>query len=76
MTSVRSFSEILMTEKGLSEDERDRFVSIIHDESRRLTRLLDELLDISRWKREPRPSTWGRSMPARRSMRRLPPSTA
>ncbi|MCW2306122.1 sensor histidine kinase [Rhodobium gokarnense] len=48
MTSVRSFSEILMTEKSLSEDERDRFVSIIHDESRRLTRLLDELLDISR----------------------------
>ena len=48
MTSVRSFSEILITEKDLSDDERNRFVSIINDESRRLTLLLDDLLDISR----------------------------
>jgi len=48
MTSIRSFSEILMTEQGLTEDEQTRFVTIINEESRRLTRLLDELLDISR----------------------------
>jgi Na+/proline symporter/nitrogen-specific signal transduction histidine kinase len=48
MTSIRSFSEILMEEGKVSGDERRRFVSIIHDESLRLTRLLDEILDISR----------------------------
>ncbi|MCP5152625.1 MAG: sodium:solute symporter [Ectothiorhodospiraceae bacterium] len=48
MTSIRSFSEILLGENGVSEQERHRFVAIIHDESLRLTRLLDEILDISR----------------------------
>ena len=48
MTSIRSFSEILVDEAGLSDDEQKRFVTIIHDESIRLTRLLDELLDINR----------------------------
>ena len=48
MTSVRSMSEILKEETDISEEERDRFVSIIHNESVRLTRLLDELLDINR----------------------------
>ncbi len=48
MTSVRSMSEILMEESDISPAERERFVSIIHDESVRLTRLLDELLDINR----------------------------
>jgi Na+/proline symporter/nitrogen-specific signal transduction histidine kinase len=48
MTSIRSFSEILMTEKDISEVDRARFVAIIQDESLRLTRLLDEILDINR----------------------------
>ncbi|MCY4284935.1 MAG: sensor histidine kinase [Thiotrichales bacterium] len=48
MTSIRSFSEILMDEEGVPDQERRRFVSIINEESQRLTRLLDELLDISR----------------------------
>ena len=48
MTSIRSFSEILMDDTGVSDAQRRRFVSIINDESRRLTRLLDELLDIGR----------------------------
>ena len=48
MTSIRSFSEILMDEEGVTDAERRRFVSIINEESQRLTRLLDELLDISR----------------------------
>ena len=48
MTSIRSFSEILMDDAGVSDAQRRRFVSIINDESRRLTRLLDELLDIGR----------------------------
>jgi len=48
MTSIRSFSEILMGTPGITEEERQKFVSIIQEESVRLTRLLDEILDISR----------------------------
>ena len=48
MTSVRSMAEILKEETEISPEERARFVSIIHNESVRLTRLLDELLDINR----------------------------
>ena len=48
MTSIRSFSEILLSPETVTEAERQRFVSIIHEESQRLTRLLDEILDMSR----------------------------
>ncbi|MEM1044959.1 MAG: sensor histidine kinase [Pseudomonadota bacterium] len=48
MTSIRSFTEILQDDDATTVEERARFVSIIHDESLRLTRLLDEILDISR----------------------------
>ncbi len=47
MTSVRSFSEILLDETT-APDDRTRFLQIINEESQRLTRLLDEILDISR----------------------------
>lgn len=47
MTSVRSFAEILIENKDTSPETSSRFLSIIHDESIRLTRLLDEILDIS-----------------------------
>lgn len=46
MTSVRAFSEILMT-PDLSDAERAKFAGIIHAEAGRLTRLLDDLLDLS-----------------------------
>ena len=46
MTSIRSFSEILM-EGGLDPAERARFAGVIHAEAIRLTRLLDDLLDLS-----------------------------
>ncbi len=46
MTSIRAFSEILRAD-GLSEDERARYAGIILEESERLTRLLDDLLDLS-----------------------------
>jgi len=48
MTSIRSFSEILLGDEPVNDEERQRFMAIIHDESLRLTRLLDEILDISR----------------------------
>jgi Na+/proline symporter/nitrogen-specific signal transduction histidine kinase len=48
MTSIRAFSEILRSGAGeLAPAELERYASIIHDESRRLTRLLDDLLDLS-----------------------------
>ncbi|MFN3954659.1 MAG: ATP-binding protein [Pararhodobacter sp.] len=47
MTSIRAFSEILMDEDGVGRDERIKYAGIIHDESIRLTRLLDDLLDLS-----------------------------
>ncbi|MFY0679494.1 MAG: sodium:solute symporter [Thalassovita sp.] len=47
MTSIRSFSEILRDAEGLSEGELIKYASIIHQEAIRLTRLLDDLLDLS-----------------------------
>ena len=47
MTSIRSFSEILMDKAEVTDDERQRCSTIIHDETLRLTRLLDDLLDLS-----------------------------
>ena len=46
MTSIRSFSEFLI-DGGMSQAERTRYSQIILDESIRLTRLLDDLLDLS-----------------------------
>ncbi len=46
MTSIRSFSEIL-GDSETSAEERERYAGIIHDEALRLTRLLDDLLDLS-----------------------------
>jgi len=47
MTSIRSFSEILKAGDRLDKEELRRFSTIIHDESIRLTKLLDEILDLS-----------------------------
>ncbi len=47
MTSIRAFSEIMMDTDAMSPEERTHFAQIIHDESIRLTRLLDDLLDLS-----------------------------
>jgi signal transduction histidine kinase len=47
MTSIRSFSEILLDEQKLTADERQRFVRTIHQESLRLTKLLDDILGLS-----------------------------
>ncbi len=46
MTSIRAFSEILMS-GPMTEEEQTKFSKIIHDEAIRLTRLLDDLLDLS-----------------------------
>ncbi len=45
MTSIRSFSDILR-DGEVDDAARKRFAGIIHEESNRLTRLLDDLLDL------------------------------
>ncbi|MCJ7874648.1 ATP-binding protein [Phaeobacter sp. J2-8] len=47
MTSIRAFSEILRDTRDVSTEEKRKYSSIIHDKSVRLTRLLDDLLDLS-----------------------------
>ena len=47
MTSIRSFSEILLDADDLRAEQSRRFLHIIHDESIRMTRLLDGILDLS-----------------------------
>lgn len=47
MTAIRSFAEILKSGETLEESKVQKFSSIIHNESQRLTRLLDEILDLS-----------------------------
>ena len=46
MTSIRSFSEILRDGETPAAEQK-RYAGIIHDETLRLTRLLDDLLDLS-----------------------------
>ncbi|MZR12763.1 sodium:solute symporter [Maritimibacter sp. DP07] len=46
MTSIRAFSEILK-EGGMEDADTRKYSSIIQDEAIRLTRLLDDLLDLS-----------------------------
>ena len=48
LTSIRSFSEILADNPEIDRGQRDKFLSIITSESRRLTRLIDEILDLAR----------------------------
>ena len=47
MTSIRAFSEILRDTHDLKKEEMRRYASVIHDEALRLTRLLNDLLDLS-----------------------------
>ncbi len=46
MTSIRAFSEILM-DPELPAEMQEKYATVIHDETIRLTRLLDDLLDLS-----------------------------
>lgn len=48
MTSIRSFAEILVDNERVESSQGRHFLGIIQRESQRLTRLLDEILDLSR----------------------------
>jgi len=52
MTSIRSFSEFLNDQPDLDPERARRFIGIIFRESERLTRLLDEILDLGRMERD------------------------
>jgi Na+/proline symporter/nitrogen-specific signal transduction histidine kinase len=48
MTSIRSFSAILTSSPELDNDQARHFAGIIQHESERLTRLLDQILELNR----------------------------
>jgi Na+/proline symporter/nitrogen-specific signal transduction histidine kinase len=48
LTSIRAFSEILRDNPGLDAAERDRFLGIVIHESERLTRLINQVLDLAK----------------------------
>ena len=48
LTSIRSFSEILLDTPDLEPEERANFLQIIVRESERLTRLINDFLDLSK----------------------------
>ena len=48
LTSIRSFSEILLRYDVDDAEKRQKFVSIIHNEAERLTRMINDLLDLSK----------------------------
>jgi len=56
LTSIRSFSEILFDNPALETAERRRFLTIIVKESERLTRLINQILDLA--KMEARRMEW------------------
>jgi signal transduction histidine kinase len=48
LTSIRSFSEILRDNPDLNPDERQEFITIIVQESERLSRLINDILDLAK----------------------------
>ncbi len=48
LTSIRSFSEILHDHPDLDDGQRQQFLGIVIKESERLTRLINELLDLAK----------------------------
>ena len=48
LTSIRAFSEILHDNPELELEKRERFLEIILSENQRLTRLIEQVLDVAR----------------------------
>ncbi|RMD60966.1 MAG: histidine kinase, partial [Alphaproteobacteria bacterium] len=48
LTSIRSFSEILVDNPDLDQAQRERFLKIVVKETERLTRLINEILDLAK----------------------------
>ncbi|SHF15754.1 Na+/proline symporter [Modicisalibacter ilicicola DSM 19980] len=48
LTSIRAFAEILRDSHGLPEEKRRHFLDVVVHESQRLSRLIEEILDLAR----------------------------
>jgi Na+/proline symporter/nitrogen-specific signal transduction histidine kinase len=48
LTSIRAFAEILRDSPGLTEEKRSHFLEVVVRESERLSRLIEEVLDLAR----------------------------
>ncbi len=48
LTSIRAFTQILLDDPEIEIDQRTRFLGIITKESERLTRLINQVLDVSK----------------------------
>jgi len=48
LTSIRAFSEILSETPDITENDSSRFLQVIRKESERLTRLIDQILDLAK----------------------------
>ena len=48
LTSIRAFSEILSETPDIDEEESERFLLVIRKESERLSRLIDQILDLAK----------------------------
>ncbi|MEH6824099.1 MAG: sensor histidine kinase [Motiliproteus sp.] len=48
LTSIRAFSEILLSEPDLACAQRQEFLQIVVDETQRLTRLINDVLDLAK----------------------------
>ena len=49
LTSIRGFAETLMGDAGEDPATRQRFLGIIESEGQRLSRMVEDLLELSRW---------------------------
>jgi len=48
LTSIKGFTEILLSYQDVDQKTQKEFISIIHEESERLTRLINDILDLSK----------------------------
>ncbi|MBN8440189.1 MAG: histidine kinase [Thauera sp.] len=48
LTSIRAFSEMLLDDPGIDQADRQRFLGIIVSETERLTRLVNQVLDMAK----------------------------
>ena len=49
LTAIKGSAEILLEEEGVTEETRKQFLTIINSESDRLTRLINDVLDLARY---------------------------